>query len=86
MGQYLNRFHNKKRIGALNKRERAMRHDMDVEEGTRASALSPPSAAAFSSPVRRAPFLRSRTNSEPLSLNMLNGLAPKATSVFQKNR
>ena len=62
-----------------------MRHDVEAEEGT--SALSPPSssAAAFSSPMR-APFLRSRTNSEPFSLNMLNGLTPKTTTVFQKKR
>ena len=62
-----------------------MRHDNDdleAEEGT--SALSPPSSA-FSSPVR-APFVRSRANSEPFSLNMLNGIAPKARTVFQKKR
>ena len=52
-----------------------MRHALDVEEG--AGALPPPAtSSAFSSPVR-APFLRSRTNSEPFALNMINGIAPK---------
>ena len=75
MGQYLHRFHNRKRIDVLNKRQAAMRLDVDVEEG--ASAFSPlSSSSAICSPVR-APFLRSRANSEPFNLAPLNGVTPK---------
>ena len=74
MGQYLHRFHNRQRIDVLNKREAAMRLDVDVEGASAFSPLS--SSSAICSPVR-APFLRSRANSEPFNLAPLNGITPK---------
>ena len=83
MGQYLHRFHNRKRIDVLNKREAAMRLDVDVEEG--ASAFSPLSSSSVNYSPVRAPFLRSRANSEPFNLTPLNGITPKGTLNLDKS-